>query len=554
MAFQTYHGTFAQTGGSGATQVISGLPFQPEAILFFSSVEAGHTDATFADGNNLVIAMMADHGVSLTGSHASAHAFDNQAAQDTASSSNGSEELSVAFNDGVLFGTRLAGAVTAVSATSFTITWSYNGFGDYSGSIWHYLAFGGDFIGWMSVGSGTLGLSAGTERFEPTGGNAIPFQPAISLTAGCQQAVLTDKHSISFGAAGASAGVVQQAGFALTTIDNANPASQFRYQKYGRANLGLVNTTGAVRREGTVTAFGWNPTFGRGYIDYNWATGGAGYIEHLNLGGTDLRAQVVTITQPAVTGVQTISGLNVGPVGIIVFGSGGVASSSVVNASYGASLGASDGTRQGVVWAGDTHGVSPSVNAGYQSTSSILFAATPAATATSSTKTAEASLVALTGDGFTLNWTVTDGTAREFFALVFGPVSTVEVTPQIGQSFGPLVWAEWEGSDDVRRTWAPVDLPDPADYYGGYKEPKLLRPGVIVRSLSDEDGQYQSQQFEVEISDMDRTIRTLLGRSDDQRLILNTPLVMRMISDEDRRQLLIPRTVAIGVVRGYRLH
>ena len=130
----------------------------------------------------------------------------------------------------------------------------------------------------------------------------------------------------------------------------------------------------------------------------------------------------------------------------------------------------------------------------------------------------------------------------------------VEVEPEIAQSFGPLVWVEWGGSDDAIRVWAPVDLPDPSTYYHGYKTPWLLSAGKVVRALSDEQGEYQGQTFDVTVNDTSRDLRTLLGTSDDRRHLLNTRGVMRMISQDDWRAKLVPRTVAIGKLRNYRLH
>lgn len=132
-------------------------------------------------------------------------------------------------------------------------------------------------------------------------------------------------------------------------------------------------------------------------------------------------------------------------------------------------------------------------------------------------------------------------------------VSGREIVPEIGTNFGPLIWAEWRGNDGSEPVWAPVDLADPSTYYRGFKVGKLQNAGLIQRALSDEDGEIQSQQFEIEISDIDTSIRTLLGRTDLARHLVNTPLVLRMISDPDRRLQKVPRTVAIGIVREYRL-
>lgn len=137
---------------------------------------------------------------------------------------------------------------------------------------------------------------------------------------------------------------------------------------------------------------------------------------------------------------------------------------------------------------------------------------------------------------------------------VFVPGGGVEVEPEIGSSFGPLVWVEWDGSDGETRVWAPVDLPDPSTYYHGYKAPKLLNAGRVVRALSDEQGEYQGQTWEVTINDTDRDLRSLLGQTDARRHFLNRLGVMRMISEADWREKLTPRTVAIGQVRNYRNH
>lgn len=135
-----------------------------------------------------------------------------------------------------------------------------------------------------------------------------------------------------------------------------------------------------------------------------------------------------------------------------------------------------------------------------------------------------------------------------------------EIEPEIGQSFGPLVWVEWEGTDGTTRVWAPVDLPDPTTYYKGYKSPRLLSAGRVVRALSDEQGEYQGQTFDVTVNDSPmngsggRDLRTLLGTSDSRRHLLNSRVVVRMISQEDWRARRVPRTVAIGQVRNYRNH
>ena len=124
---------------------------------------------------------------------------------------------------------------------------------------------------------------------------------------------------------------------------------------------------------------------------------------------------------------------------------------------------------------------------------------------------------------------------------------------EVGDTFGPLIWAELAEPGGTTYVAAPVDLPDPASYYHGYKAPTLLGAGRMRRALSDDEGQYEAQRFTVTVDDTARRWRTYLGARDVTRLLLNRRVVCRMISDDGRRALQRPRTVAIGLVRGYTL-
>lgn len=113
----------------------------------------------------------------------------------------------------------------------------------------------------------------------------------------------------------------------------------------------------------------------------------------------------------------------------------------------------------------------------------------------------------------------------------------------------PLLWAEL-ALDTGTYVYAKVDLPDPATYYGGYKEARILTAGAIKRALSDRMGNYEAAQFDLTLSDADRQIRGLLG-SAASKWILNRFVTLRMISDEYRRLLRIPKVVGIGYLRDY---
>lgn len=122
-----------------------------------------------------------------------------------------------------------------------------------------------------------------------------------------------------------------------------------------------------------------------------------------------------------------------------------------------------------------------------------------------------------------------------------------------GQSLAPLVWAELENPDASITVHAPVALADAAAYYQGFKAADLLSAGRIRRALSDDEGEYEVQQFDVTLSDMGRTWRTYLGQPSASTVVLNKRILVRLVSDTWRRVQLRPRTVAIGLIRGYTL-
>jgi hypothetical protein len=135
-----------------------------------------------------------------------------------------------------------------------------------------------------------------------------------------------------------------------------------------------------------------------------------------------------------------------------------------------------------------------------------------------------------------------------------GGVFPPGLNPFSGEFVG-LTWAEWThvSTSGTPNTylWAPVDLIDDADYYGGYKEARILSYGRIRRALSDDRGQFETAQFSIIMSDTDRLIRGLLA-SANSKYFLNRMIVLRMIDDYNRRLEAVPRTIARGILRNYK--
>jgi hypothetical protein len=93
--------------------------------------------------------------------------------------------------------------------------------------------------------------------------------------------------------------------------------------------------------------------------------------------------------------------------------------------------------------------------------------------------------------------------------------------------------------------WSDRPLPDPSTYHRGWKEPRVLQWGRIRRALSGFNGEYETSDLTITLTDTDYLLRIL----DDEDDLVNGQIVVRMITDEGRRALQVPRVVYRGLVR-----
>ena len=120
-----------------------------------------------------------------------------------------------------------------------------------------------------------------------------------------------------------------------------------------------------------------------------------------------------------------------------------------------------------------------------------------------------------------------------------------------GDSIG-LSWAEFKDAGGTTRVHSHVPLPDASDYYGGFKEGRLTAWTAIRRALSDWRGQFEGVTFGWTVADTDRSLRGLLAAS-ATRFFTGRPAAIRAINDVDRRARKGARTLARGLVSGYKL-
>lgn len=98
-------------------------------------------------------------------------------------------------------------------------------------------------------------------------------------------------------------------------------------------------------------------------------------------------------------------------------------------------------------------------------------------------------------------------------------------------------------------TYSSVDLPDPSSYYLGFKDGRVLSFGTATRTLSDLTGQWSANDLSCSLADTDRSVRQVLTQAKGLR---ETPVVVRMIADQDRRALGTPTVVFRGALRAWK--
>lgn len=150
--------------------------------------------------------------------------------------------------------------------------------------------------------------------------------------------------------------------------------------------------------------------------------------------------------------------------------------------------------------------------------------------------------------------------ARPVGLLAYGPeappapaATEIEFDPDqdvSGETIG-LAWIEHRDNAGALHVSSKIPLPDPASYYGGWKEPDITAWGTIRRALSDWKREFQNATFTWTHSDTDRVWRGLLA-ADGTRMMLNDAVVIRMIADASRRALALARTIVRGFIRSYK--
>ncbi len=385
--------TFTALSGTGS-QPVTGVGFQPKAVIFwFSDLTATGSGGNarggmgFSDGTN--------EGANTVGW--------NDASSATSGLVSNTKAIWLIDGGGT---TLMAADLTSLDADGFTLEWTVAG----GSRLIHYLALGGISLTNVKVGSSTI-LSAES----PEVVTGLGFEPSALLILGKIGDLFdsaTGHETFSFGVGASTTSRHSSSGRERGSSDNG-------YSGY-RDNETFVpaDDSATPEMEWDLQSFDSD-----GFTLVKDAGTEDGRIVWMAMSGVNIEQGI--LIQPTSAGEQSITGLAFEP-SAVLFDGGDKATTSEYESGPEITLGgATSSTQRGSLWFGETVGGASDTD--FQTTKVIrsLTAGTP-------TLNAEADFVSFNADGFTINWTTADATARKVGWVALGPASAnVQITAAV---------------------------------------------------------------------------------------------------------------------------
>jgi len=400
-------GTFTRQASTG-NQPVTGVGFQPKAVIFFwTNQTAEGFSAGLSYGVGFAASATQEFALSMA-------ADDNVATTNDGSRRSNSNSIIILSN-----GTPTLGAqadVASFDADGFTVNWTTN---NGAATIIHYIALGGSDITNTYAGTFNSTIVTGNQIVSGVG-----FQPSFVMFLAPERAMTLDTNY-----AGGAFGIgfmtsAQQGAMAFGIRDNQATATTADWQRTDHCIV-------ALRRAAAEASATFVSMDADGFtINWDNAYGGATAISFLAIkGGWHF---VGNFTQPGSTGQQPVTGTGFQPNGLMMFSFNDVANIAVVTVTPAAkiSIGAAQSsTARGTIWGHHADGITPTdTNSLTKTTCAISLATGP------TTLNAEADFVSFDSNGFTLNWTSADATARQIIYWAMG-----SVVPSISNA--PTSWS-----------------------------------------------------------------------------------------------------------------
>lgn len=388
MAASFYSGSFTTASGGNT---ITGIPGQPVALIFW--VRPANSESSGATG------IAASYGfatpnVALTGVLNAAVA----AQLGTFTTSGGHSLLSNSASLAVLNvggGSDLAGSVASFTSDGFTVSYT-----TYTGGDWlvHYLAIYGSGVEAIILPGESTGQTVGMPQVLTGAG----FQPEalIGLVSTGVAGSISSDSNVGFGFFD---GATQCGSYA-----HFNSSTRGAWQKSAR--FILRGRVGTVDDEASVASLDSDG------LTLNWATVTNAAFAILALRGVPLK--VGTFTANTSTGSQAVTGIGGTPLAAL-FASTWQATTGTQAAPGTIAISGAAGSN---AWddAQASNASGSRSNTGHHTAASEVFVTLAGAASGSPTIVAAATLTSLDSDGWTWNWTATDGTAAEIVYVAFG--------------------------------------------------------------------------------------------------------------------------------------
>lgn len=392
-------GTFStktsQQTGAGATgsQSVTDPAFLPKALVVWNGLQTssgGSTDAQWSLGvasdefSEISAGFNSDDGTAS--SDVVRHLVSDKIIQNYTS---GSTTLNI------------SASLNNTNGSGFVLQWTDL---TTTSPLFNYLAIGGSDITGSKSGSFTANTSTGNQAVTGVG-----FQPEVVLLFTQLQTssgVSNNNSCYSFGAFDASGnqwamGVGLQNGQA--TMNNRRTFRVNRCVAVPSAGSNIYESEASfVSMDVDGFTINWSDAPGAGYL-----------VGYLAMAGGQWK--VGNITQKTSTGTQAYTGVGFQPAGVMFGSHCDTDTSSVIDNArlmFGASTGASNNT---ALWTGDSDNVADAVADTIMSATKCVVMATEGTPTTN----AEADLDSFDSDGFTLDWTTADATARAIGYIAF---------------------------------------------------------------------------------------------------------------------------------------
>lgn len=406
MALSVKVGTFTNRTSTGSLSV-TGVGFQPTALILFTAPVASDDGSTsflngsvcFTDGTN---------------SRANCWQSDHDVANADAANIRFNNRFLSICNDNSTNNNKIA-SLTSLDSDGFTLNYTT---ASAAATRVGYIALAGSDITNVKVGSVTITNGTGSQSFTGVG-----FQPKMLFLVGTSNSNLEGS---SVGNVNPSIGFAlsssQQACVAITSQSGPTTSNTWGVLRSDRCHDSIPSTGG--NRSASLTSMDSD-----GFtINKVESTGADTIVYYLALGGT-FQAKIGVETQKTSTGTKATTGVGFQPK-ILVFGSTQRVADSTVTADAFLTLGTGDGSSEAVMANTDHDNLGTTQTGKSYSNAKVLRHITVGSGASPTiTTVSEADLSSLDSDGFTLDWTTADGTAREFFYLGLAAAAGIVATP-----------------------------------------------------------------------------------------------------------------------------